>query len=325
MTRVYPTTAAERDRWILNLRGPRNRVSPDKPYAFLVEEERFASGELGRVATIFLTNRECPWRCTMCDLWRNTLGYTIPVGAVPQQIEHALARLPAARQVKLYNSGSFFDPRAIPKEDYAPIAALVSGFERVIVECHPALIGRSCADFQQMLGTELEVAMGLETVHPLALHKLNKRMTTELFARAAERLHRDSIALRTFVLVHPPFVPAAETAYWTSRSVAFALRCRSNVVALIPTRPGNGAVEHLAVLGEFEEATFAALESALDDAIAQTDAQGAGARIFADVWDADRFLQCAGCRGLRLERVRKTNEMQVVFERAACSVCGQRP
>ena len=25
------------------------------------------------VATLFLTNRECPFRCLMCDLWKNTL------------------------------------------------------------------------------------------------------------------------------------------------------------------------------------------------------------------------------------------------------------
>jgi len=66
------------------------------------------------VATIFLTNRECPWRCVMCDLWKNTLIDSVPLGAIPSQIDYALARLPAARQIKLYNSGSFFDTQAIP-------------------------------------------------------------------------------------------------------------------------------------------------------------------------------------------------------------------
>jgi archaeosine synthase beta-subunit len=84
------------------------------PYAYLVEDERTAAGEIVPTATIFLTNRECPWRCLMCDLWRNTITETVPAGAIPQQIDYALERLPAARQIKLYNSGSFFDPRAIP-------------------------------------------------------------------------------------------------------------------------------------------------------------------------------------------------------------------
>ena len=77
------------------------------PWAFFVEEERSAAGEVVPVATVFLTNRECPWRCVMCDLWRNTLAEETPAGAIPTQIEYALERLPAARQIKLYNSGSF--------------------------------------------------------------------------------------------------------------------------------------------------------------------------------------------------------------------------
>ena len=113
-----------------------------------MEQERTASGEIVPVATIFLANRECPWHCLMCDLWRNTLSGDTPLGSIPAQIEYALNRLPAARQIKLYNSGSFFDRRAIPPEDHAAIARLVSGFERVIVECHPALVGEDCLRFR---------------------------------------------------------------------------------------------------------------------------------------------------------------------------------
>ena len=51
-------------------------------------------------AAVFLTNRECPWRCVMCDLWKNTLAESVPIGAIPAQIDFALARLPATRQIK---------------------------------------------------------------------------------------------------------------------------------------------------------------------------------------------------------------------------------
>ena len=33
-------------------------------------------------AVVFLTNRECPFRCVMCDLWMNTLDETVPRGAI---------------------------------------------------------------------------------------------------------------------------------------------------------------------------------------------------------------------------------------------------
>src|SRR5207248_3530331 len=115
---MLPATATETDRWVLNLRPARNHLDPWRPYAFHTEPEAGPDGEIVEAVTIFLTNRECPFRCMMCDLWRNTLEETVPPGAIAAQIRHALEQLPApagARQhLKLYNAGSFFDPRAIP-------------------------------------------------------------------------------------------------------------------------------------------------------------------------------------------------------------------
>src|SRR5207249_5505867 len=110
---------------------------------------RAANGEIVPVATIFLTNRECPWKCLMCDLWRDTLTVSAPPGAIAAQLDYALERLPPARHVKLYNSGSFFDRQAIAPAEYPAIAARVRGFERVIVECHPALVGDDCRHFYE--------------------------------------------------------------------------------------------------------------------------------------------------------------------------------
>ena len=42
-----------------------------------------------------------------------------------REIEHALGLLPPATVVKLYNSGSFFDPRAIPVDKPIPRAVPV--------------------------------------------------------------------------------------------------------------------------------------------------------------------------------------------------------
>src|SRR5579863_5056584 len=174
---IYPDLPADRDRWILARRPARESLDPRRPYAFFVGEECSQDGTVLPVSTVFLTNRECPWRCLMCDLWRNTLTDSVPIGAIPDQIDYALARLPNARQIKLYNSGSFFDRRAIPPEDFPAITDRVKPFERVIVESHPALLGESTLRFRDLLQAPLEVAMGLETVHPEILARLNKRMS----------------------------------------------------------------------------------------------------------------------------------------------------
>lgn len=315
----YPETGRERDAWILARRPERNALDPMLPGAFFVEQERSAAGEIVPVATVFLTNRECPWRCLMCDLWRNTLPGDTPRGAIPAQIDYALERLPAARQIKLYNSGSFFDRRAISLEDHAAIAERMSGFERVIVECHPALVGDDCLRFSERLSGQLEVAMGLETVHPEILNRLNKRMTLEQFRAAADRLRENDIDLRVFILVKPPFMREDEALEWTARSLEFAFACGATVATLIPTRGGNGAMEELAADGEFAPPSLETLESALAYAIGL----GQG-RVFVDLWDVKQRPGCASCHKARMARLARMNLEQVILPAFACAACGGR-
>ena len=273
------------------------------PWAFLAEKERSRAGQVVGVSTIFLSNRECPWRCVMCDLWKNTLAEAVPVGAIPAQIEHALARLPAARHVKLYNSGSFFDPRAIPVADYPAIAALVARFEHVIVESHPALIGGDCLRFRDFLSGRLEVAMGLETVHPEVLPRLNKGMTLDQFRKAAEFLRTNGVDVRTFILVKPPFMRDDEAVEWACRSVDFAFDCGASVATLIPTRGDSPP-------------SIAMLEESVEYGIAL----GKG-RVFADLWDLRRFSTCDACFDARAARLNRMNLDQALMAPIACGGC----
>jgi len=313
---VYPEKAAERDQWILERRPSREKLDPWIPYAFFVEEECSKDGVVLPVATIFLTNRECPWRCLMCDLWRNTLAEAVPIGAIPAQIDFALTRLPNARQIKLYNSGSFFDPRAIPTEDFPAIAGRVKSFERVIVESHPALIGESSLRFRDLLQAPLEVAMGLETVHPEILARLNKRMSLRQFADAADFLRNHATDLRVFILVKPPFMPAGEACDWAARSVDFAFDCGATVVTLIPTRGGNGAMEDLAGNGEFSPPRLATLESALAYGLALR-----RGRVFVDLWDLRPDDSCTFCYKKRVGRLQAMNLRQMILPAVPCSTC----
>jgi len=324
----YPSTGPSRDRWVLDRRPARNAVNPAVPHAFLLEHERSDSGEIVRVATVFLTNRECPWHCLMCDLWKNTLTESVPAGAIPTQIDFALDRLEArnatsqVKQIKLYNSGSFFDSGAVPVADYPAIAERVRRFERVIIECHPALVGDRCLRFQEMLagagGTRLEVAMGLETAHPEVLGKLNKRMTLDQFRNAATFLHDHDIALRVFVLIKPPFLDEAEGVLWAKRSIDFAFDCDAGVVSLIPTRAGNGALEALAESGQYSPPKLTTVEEALE--------YGVGlkrGRVFADLWDLEKFSDCPDCFEARRARLDGMNRRQEWLPRVECA-CSSR-
>lgn len=314
--------AAERTRWIRARRETRPEFDVYRPQDQFVEIERSAEGKLLPTLTVLLRGRECPWHCLMCDLWKNTVSHPVPPGAIPAQVQHAFASLPPdtapPRQIKLYNSGSFFDVRAVPPEDYAAIGGLLRGVERVIVECHPKLVGSRALQFRDNLpeSAQFEVAMGLETVHPLALERLNKGMTLDDFRRAAHFLRQHQIALRAFALVSPPFVPVSEALPWVNRTAAFAFDCGATAVSLIPTRPGNGAMDILARNGDFTPPELDTLERALDQCLAL--AQG---RVFADLWDLERFSNCPDCFPRRRARLQAANRDQMCQPAISCPRC----
>jgi archaeosine synthase beta-subunit len=316
LTSFYPASNLKRDQWVLERRAGRETLDPQKPYLFFVEQELSASGKILPVATILLTNRECPWRCVMCDLWRNTLTASVPPGAIPAQIDFALSQLPAPRVLKLYNSGSFFDARAIPVEDHPAIANRANNFGRLIVENHPALVDDHCLRFRDRLKCRLEIATGLETVHPDILPKLNKRMTLDQFSVAATFLRSNDIDLRVFVLVQPPFMQPEEAVLWARRSVDFAFDCGATAVTLIPTRGGNGAMEALAANGQFSALRLETLETSFS--------YGLGlkrGRVFADLWDAETILSCTICRTARISRLHQMNLSQINLTPVHCQSC----
>jgi radical SAM enzyme (TIGR01210 family) len=304
---------------VLEHRATKPLLDSQRAYASIWEEERDAQGVLTPTAVVFLTNRECPFRCVMCDLWVNTLDETVPRGAIAAQIRTALDGLPSARQIKLYNAGSFFDPAAIPAEDHEEIAETVAGFERVIVESHPAFLSGAyrerCLRFGDLIPGQLEIAVGLETAHPQVLGRLNKKMTLDAFRLAADFLAEHDIALRVFVLLSPPFMRADLAVEWACRSLDLAAECGATVATVIPTRGGNGAME--AIGDQFTSPRLPDLERTIEYGVAIN-----GMRVFADLWNIDRLFDCV-CSPARAIRLAAMNRTQVVAPPVVCTHCGE--
>lgn len=305
------------DREIVAARPEKKGIDPWKPYDWLVERERTAGGEVEPVAAIFLTNRECPFRCLMCDLWKYTTDETVPEGAVPAQVDHAMERLPPTPHVKLYNSGNFFDDAAFPPSDRPAVARRVEGFETVVVENHPKLCDEDCLRFRDRLSGQLEIALGLETAHPEVLERLNKRMTREDFRRAAGFLREGGIDVRAFVQLRPPYLEEAEAVDWALRSVEFAFDAGAGCCSVVPTRAGNGIMGRLAREGHFEPPSMAAVERVLEEGIRMD-----RGRVFVDLWDLERFYGCGECGPRRRERLSRMNLTQTVMPRVSCP-CGE--
>ncbi|HLN54355.1 MAG TPA: hypothetical protein VK207_00100 [Bacteroidales bacterium] len=309
----FPEFSAN-DSLILSKRGTKNRVDPEIPYAFLAEKERTSAGKIADTAVIFLTGTECPFRCLMCDLWKNTINERVKPGNIPRQIEYALTRLPHSDQVKLYNSGSFFDRRAVPPEDFRKIAGLMEEFETVVVESHPAFIGKICVEFGRMLKGRLEIAIGLETIHPELVKKLNKKMSPELFSEKVSFLVENGISARAFILLRPPFLSEKEGVHWAKKSIDFAFDSGVECCTVIPVRPGNGTMDELLRLGYFTPPKVNSLEKVLEYGIKLN-----RGRVFADTWDLKMFSECDLCLDKRTARITEINLSQEIRPLIHCN------
>lgn len=309
----HNTTPKITDGWILALRGKKNQIDPLRPYAWLVEKERTMSGSVEDVGIVFITNRECPFHCLMCDLWKNTTDKNVPTGRISQQIEWALEKMDGVKHIKLYNSGSFFDTRAIAEEEYRRIADILHGFETVIVESHPKMINDRCLSFRKMLKPDLHIALGLESIQPEIVRILNKNMIPEDFRIAARFLRNNNIPSRAFILLRPPFASEEDGIYWAERSIDFAFSSGAECCTVIPVRPGNGAMDYLKEEGYFTPPSIKSLEKVLEYGIGL----GIG-RVFADTWDLGLFSSCDKCLQARTERINMMNLQQKTSSEINC-------
>lgn len=311
-------SASVADRRIRSLRPPKPEVDPWAAHGWIVEDERRPGGGTERTLTVFLAGAECPFTCSFCDLWRWTIDGRTPNGALPAQLARVLAALerPLPHRLKLYNASNFFDRRAVPAEDVPAIAELARPFAGVTVESHANTIGPLTLEFARQIPGRVEVAIGLETIHPVAVRHLNKRLDLARFDQAAGFLADNAIDLRVFVLLGAPYIAPDESVEWTVRTAEYAARRGAAVISLIPVRGGNGELERLAALGHFVPPTLSQLEEALDRCGAL-----APVVVTADLWDTDRLPACAVCRPRRIDRLRRINLTGVPAPRVDCEAC----
>ena len=308
----YPAKPQEQSAWITGRRPERHIHDVRKPYHAMLEQEIGLDGQLWDVATLFLVNKECPFRCLMCDLWKNTTVDGVSAEDIVAQVEAGLAQTGPGRAVKLYNSGSWFDPAAVPVSAYEPVARLVAGFERVIVESHCAFLGERAEQFLALLrqvnpDVVLEVAIGLETVHEELLARLNKRVTTADFVAAAEWLRMRGMALRAFVLLRPPFLTEEEGLEWAKRTIDVAIDNGATFTALIPVRGGNGAMDVLRAAGDWAPPSLASLEAGLRHGLSISE-KLSHQRVTADIWDISLFSDAGDADSAAIiERVTRMN------------------
>jgi archaeosine synthase beta-subunit len=276
---------------ILEFRGPKRLPSDHATPYVTTELEPGPNGRAQSATTVFLTGKECPFRCMMCDLWKYTTDHATPAGSLVDQLAAVLPEIQHRDTIKLYNASNFFDPQAVPTSDLPVLARMVADFHTVVVENHPKLVGPAASEFAAQLNGRLQIALGLETADDSLLQQLNKKMQVADYDQACRRLKKGGLQVRTFVLLPAPGVPRAAMRSHTLATVRHALEQGSDVTSLIPLRGGNGVMDHLIASGQVLLPDVDVLIDTFTEAVRLGRTTGSGQAVLLDLWDLEKFAR----------------------------------
>lgn len=204
----------------------------EKPLASWCGQERYDNGLLGCLTIIF-KSAGCSWsKCRMCS-YRNERYFS---GQARETIvEHLRAQLAWVtdrykpddyRMVKIFTSGSFFDPGEIPP-GFLPYVATTFKGKLVIAETRPEFVDADVlSQFMEILDdgsyrTPLYCAIGLETSNDAIRKKcINKGFTFADFTKAAKTAHSAGAGVKAYLLQKPLFLSEGESITDMKKSIA---------------------------------------------------------------------------------------------------------
>lgn len=145
--------------------------------------------------------------------------------------------------VKLYNSGSFLDPKEISVESQKRIVSKIAEspqIKELVIECLPGILNAQVEVLAELVkifgGRPIYVGVGLESSNAYILRSyVNKPFTYEnQFVKCVLNAEKVGAAVKPYVLLKPPFLTEQEAIDDAVQSVldSFAAGCK--VVSLNP-------------------------------------------------------------------------------------------
>jgi len=194
----------------------------EKPLASWQGPERYGN-ELLDCLTIIFKSAGCTWsKCRMCSYRHERYSDQHSPEILLSRLRAQLAWVNRQyhsedyRMVKIFTSGSFFDPREIPPAFLSDVAASFRG-KLVVAETRPEFVNsETLSAFMTLLddgtwNTPLYCAMGLETSNDRIREKcINKGFTFSDFKNAAAAAHAVGAGVKAYLLFKPLFLTEAE-------------------------------------------------------------------------------------------------------------------
>jgi radical SAM enzyme (TIGR01210 family) len=182
-------------------------------------EKDSLNGKVVDAYVIILRTRGCSWAltsgCTMCGYFNDSMFIDVSDKDLRSQFEKAMQNYKDEKIVKLFTSGSYFDPYEISVSMQNEILnILTKRVEKISVESRPEYITekRLIAIQKIVASKEFEIGIGLETSNDLVREKtINKGFTFHEYKKATQLLKKHKMNVKTYVLMKPPFLTEKES------------------------------------------------------------------------------------------------------------------
>ena len=201
-------------------RGDATKV--DRPIAAYISEERTLQG-LYPALTIILRTWGCSRAragnaCTMCGFIRDCVPIHPSTEQLLAQIDNALSKLDKLDRnkvvVKLYTSGSFFNPKELSPESRDAILHRLASVEemvQLIVETRCEFVNEDVLAEALTIVPSLSIAVGLESSSDEVRQDcVGKGMKFSEYVKACKICKALGIGVKTYLLLKPPLLSERE-------------------------------------------------------------------------------------------------------------------
>ncbi|MFX0084567.1 MAG: archaeosine biosynthesis radical SAM protein RaSEA [Candidatus Hodarchaeota archaeon] len=215
------------------------------------------------IITIVIPTRGCSWAlsesggCSVCGYINDSSrNHNIPSDLILNRVKKIMDKNSLIKpiQIKIFNSGSFFDDDDVPRKLRFKLIQLIKNYSKIrkiSVESRPQYLLNNFKEVEhlknQLSPVMLEIGIGLESSNNCILRDCwNKGFTLEDYAKTTQKIRSLGVKIKTYILVKPPFLTELEAINDTIKTVQDAVGIGTDIISLNPCNVQNGTlVAHL--------------------------------------------------------------------------------
>ncbi len=226
------------------------------------------NGHRDKTAVAIFRTSGCSWynfsSCSMCGYF-NDVSRTVSISDLKKQIDYVSNQIGDIKNIKIFTSGSFLDPREIPMEirEYF-LKAIGSRMDKILIESRTEYLTETNLSNIAGNSDKIRIAIGVESTNDMIIrNSINKGTTYSKFLESAKTVKKLGFEIRSYLLLKPPFISETEAIKDTVRSVEMVSKYSDDVSINPMNVQRNTYVEYLWKRGLYRPPRLWSLADAL--------------------------------------------------------------